>query len=313
VTPADFAWDSCFADTEYAVGIGIDPVTQTTGQGEAEGQIYSAQYLRLVDDARLGLLAGDNDDQTIRALFPNPCQIMVGGQQRVCRVEPSVLADQPLPLPLGLTDPTELRRAASGNYLIKWVLLTPAVWPEIAAGKNVSGQTLQPHPGGWLPNWVALKWNPESGKAEDNPQNGKILLRLRPKRVGQRRLAWRNAVRQAEQIKGRLVATLVPKPVNITGWSLPGQLANGAGNGGPKSTHLAVPAGAVYYFEADFAEGPDPARHARALLDALNWHGASPGTEIRNRRSGLLGEKGFGLGVCGTWTGLTQPPPHVTT
>jgi hypothetical protein len=57
-----------------------------------------------------------------------------------------------------------------------------------------------------------------------------------------------------------------------------------------------VPAGAVYYFACDSA------KDAAALASALNWHGETPGTTIRNRRSTLLGEKGFGLGVCGTWT-----------
>lgn len=62
---------------------------------------------------------------------------------------------------------------------------------------------------------------------------------------------------------------------------------------GAKSTHLAVPAGAVYYFEA---ADPD---HASKLAAALNWHGKDQ--TFVNRRSGLFGEKGFGLGVCGTW------------
>jgi hypothetical protein len=64
---------------------------------------------------------------------------------------------------------------------------------------------------------------------------------------------------------------------------------------GPRPTLLAVPAGAVYYFEAD-----SPADAAR-LAAALNWHGSTPGHVIVNRRSTLLGEKGYGLGVCGTW------------
>jgi CRISPR-associated protein Cmr3 len=63
-----------------------------------------------------------------------------------------------------------------------------------------------------------------------------------------------------------------------------------------KPTHLAVPAGSVYYFECRDPEA------ARVLAAALNWHGedTSP-TTIKNRRSTLMGEKGFGLGVCGTW------------
>jgi CRISPR-associated protein Cmr3 len=38
-----------------------------------------------------------------------------------------------------------------------------------------------------------------------------------------------------------------------------------------------------------------------ALAAALNWHGEFNGREIKNRRSTLLGEKGYGLGICGTW------------
>jgi len=82
-------------------------------------------------------------------------------------------------------------------------------------------------------------------------------------------------------------------------------LANDAdrAEGGAKSTHLAVPAGAVYYFEADSAEA------AAQLAAALNWHGAdTQPTTLRNRRSTLLGEKGFGLGVCGTWQ-FYRPDP----
>ena len=87
---------------------------------------------------------------------------------------------------------------------------------------------------------------------------------------------------------------MVPKPQIITGWAN----ANPAAErdvGGAKSVHLAVPAGAVYYFNAATEE------EATALATALNWHGTSPGTKIQNRRSSLLGEKGYGLGVCGRW------------
>jgi hypothetical protein len=45
------------------------------------------------------------------------------------------------------------------------------------------------------------------------------------------------------------------------------------------------------------------------LVAALNWHGDSPGTEIRNRCSTLMGEKGFGLGVCGSWSFHNAPKP----
>jgi hypothetical protein len=79
----------------------------------------------------------------------------------------------------------------------------------------------------------------------------------------------------------------------VTGWAIPSE--DNPNDHGAKSTHLAVPAGAVYYFEADSAE------EAVRLASALNWHGDTPGGQIKNRRSTLLGEKGLGLGVCGTW------------
>lgn len=314
-----FADDSDFADTESTVGITIDPATQTAGQGEAEGRMYSAQYLRLLENVRLGLLAGDatTTGETVEKLFPGKGQIIVGGQQRVCHVEATRVAeDEALPLPRGISDPSKLEILPGTNrLLVKWVLLTPAVWPEITAGKTAKGTELNPHPGGWLPNWIFLKWNPENNKVQpDHPDNGLVLLRVRPERSqGRHRREWRASVQAADPIPARLVAALVPKPIVITGWSLAGQTSEDSAGavGGAKSTHLAVPAGAVYYFEVEVAAGDDPLLHARNLLAALNWHGASEGKEIKNRRSTLLGEKGFGLGVCGTWKPLTEPPSHI--
>lgn len=99
-------------------------------------------------------------------------------------------------------------------------------------------------------------------------------------------------------LAARLVAAIVPKPIPVTGWALPNE--SDRAEGGAKPTHLAVPAGAVYYFQAepDLKGGPG---NAAALASALNWHGTTEGTDIKNRRSTLMGEKGFGLGVCGTW------------
>jgi hypothetical protein len=90
-----------------------------------------------------------------------------------------------------------------------------------------------------------------------------------------------------------------------------GQADQGQGqtSPGPSSTLLAVPAGAVYYFEAETES--DAAR----LANILNWHGRSDapdfGRTIKNRRSTLLGEKGFGLGVCGTWDFFPEAAEHL--
>ncbi len=284
---AQFLSDEEIADREQQIGIAIDPATGTTGQGDAAGKIYSAHYLRLREGFRLGLFAQamdkvDGDPATKRDLIRElldgqPGQIVVGGQQRICSASRSDVREA-LPLPRGLSAAAQFHPLSRGKFAVKWVLLTPALWPEM------KGEGIQPHPGGWLPNWIC-------------PRAGRVLLKGgdTARQPGEGRERWRHRVRTGmSAISARLVAAIVPKPIPVTGWAL----ANGTdrGEGGAKSTHLAVPAGAVYYFEADSAE------QAVALANALNWHGTSPGTEIKNRRSTLLGEKGYGLGVCGTWS-----------
>jgi hypothetical protein len=284
--------DSNFADTEHAIGIAIDPATDTTGQGDAAGKIYSAHYLRLRDGWQLGVLAKAEDKEfqhpqhgndLVKALLNGGGhQIIVGGQQRLCTAELQPACGR-LPLPLGKTDGFT---AHNGRVLVKWVLLSPAVWPEIQPEPD---NHITAQPGGWLPNWVA-------------PDTGAVLLKAgdTARQAGEGREAWRKRVRQMSPISARLVAALLPKPIVVTGWAL-GDEAIGE-MPGAQSTHLAVPAGAVYHFETEKDED------ARNLAAALNWHGGTNGTEIKNRRSTLLGEKGFGLGVCGTWQFLGETP-----
>lgn len=109
---------------------------------------------------------------------------------------------------------------------------------------------------------------------------------------------WRHRVRDLDQLDCRLVAARLPKPIVLSGWSerlhllKDGQVTER----GPRPALLAASAGAVYYFEG---------KDAPALADALSWHGSKvhnpSGDRIINRRSTLMGEKGYGLGVCGTW------------
>ncbi len=125
---------------------------------------------------------------------------------------------------------------------------------------------------GWRPDWV-------------HSETGRVLLRELPDRSRfPTRKAWREAARErAAPIGAALVAARIPKPIPASGWKLD---VAGAQPGGPKPTRLLVPAGAVYYFECD-----EPAA-AASLVRAL--HGKV--------KSSHLGEKGFGLGVCGTWS-----------
>ncbi len=309
-----YADDELFA-REWHTGIAIDPATGTTGHGEAAGKIYAAQYLRLRDGVTLGIHAampmknGRPGElvERITELFPANRTLIVGGQQRVCQVEEIKQTGQPVPLDklLPVSPPVS-------GHRVKWVLLTPAVFPAIKENRD---KGINDHPGGWLPNWVAPKDNYRvlQGDQVVEVEKGRVLLKAEPPRQpGESRDAWRRRVRQAPFLDCRLVAARIPKSIVLTGWTERLHLkeqeqdANGESlKHGPRPTLLAVPAGAVYYFE-----GPDAPR----LAEALSWHGALPdrsdpshpsapsvATTIRNRRSTLLGEKGFGLGVCGTW------------
>jgi hypothetical protein len=107
-------------------------------------------------------------------------------------------------------------------------------------------------------------------------------------------------VQAGEAIEARLVAALVPKPIAVTGWALPNEVTGE--EGGAQSTHMGVAAGSIYYFETGSMQ------EALKLAAVLNWHGEGDGATVINRRSTLLGEKGFGLGVCGTWSYFPDIP-----
>jgi len=252
---------------EWMTGIGIDPETQTQ-DGE---RIYSAEYLRLRENVAAGFFAtlptkqnGGKAAECIGHLFAGDQAILIGGQQRACTVREDSAAPDSL-LPVGTT--------ITGCH-VKWILLAPAIFPSIAA-----------HPGGWLPTWI----DAATGQVQllDGPGKNK---------------AKRSGLPEGKPISARLVAACIPKPKPISGWSERLDAAKDAGapdNRGPRATQLAVPSGAVYYFEASSPEA------AKSLAAALNWHGPTPGPAILNRRSTLLGEKGLGLGVCAPWTPAT--------
>lgn len=260
--------DAEFATAEHSYGIGL---SQDTGSVE-EGKFYSASYLRLKSGWKIGVAATAPDkdfrdsaggcDLVSTLINEESGNILVGGQQRVCSVKRDHTVGERLPLPLGINEGFSEHE---GKYLLKWVLLTPAIFPKI-----------NEHKGGWLPSWV-------------EQLSGDVMLLDGPGANAARR----RRVTPGKRIKARLVAAAIGKSIPVTGWALP----NGTDRleGGAKSTHMAVPAGAVYYFECDDMDT------ARALAIALNWHGDTAGREILNRRSTLMGEKGFGLGVCGAW------------
>ena len=282
--PGHFLPDSAFGlgphEAEHRYGIARDHERQSV----IEGAFYSAHFLRLKPRASLGILAGGigADADALGRLFPQGADcIVVGGESRPCRAEYHACPDAVLPV--GLREDFPEHPDRKGAYLVKWVLLTPSIWP----ARPDDG-----HCGGWLPSWVKAR---DDRRAPECPP-GQVLLRQpldsRPVRRsgGVRKSAWRGQ----PMIHARLVAAIHGKPHAVTGWTL-GDQASGEASGA-QSLHLAVPAGAVYYFEAASRDA------ATQLADALNWHGSDlTGTTIRNRRTELCGEKGFGLGVCAGW------------
>lgn len=144
-------------------------------------------------------------------------------------------------------------------------------------------------PAGKLVKWTLLSpacfhagWRP--GFVDDS---GNVLLKEMPARErGESREDWRKRCKNGAGIKARLVAARIPKPVVVSGWKL-GDANSGDidAGGAPKATKLLVPAGAVFYFECESED--DAARLYRSL------HGRV--------KSDVLGEKGFGLGVCSAW------------
>ncbi len=227
-------------DEEHRIGVAINPDTHTA----AEGKLYAAEHLRLCDGVKLRFALSDpprhkptNPDEKI-GLADTVLQL--GGEQRFGRLNP---ASSELSLP----------SAAVSGTLIKWVLLTPAIFLH-----------------GWRPGWI------------DGQGNVKLRAVDKSKRAERRRSRYSDANWKYDESKddavpiaAKLVAACVGKPQVVGGW-----------DSQPKPTHLAVPSGSVYYFEA----GND--LEAQELAKVLQGR----------CRSDFFGEKGLGLGVCGTWS-----------
>ncbi|CAN5360014.1 hypothetical protein BH23VER1_BH23VER1_27100 [soil metagenome] len=264
---ATFDYSHLYA-AEHTTGIGID---NKTGTQDGE-RIYSAEYLRLRENASIGLAAtlptADGSGDGLCELFPAAGgRIVAGGQQRVCHVSPLSGTR--------LSDILPASAAVTGTR-VRWQLLTPALFPALAANP---GKKIPSHPGGWLPSWVA-------------PDSGMVMLPALPptqlaRQPDERRTTWRKRVASSPKLDCHLVAASIGKATVLTGWS--DHLADSSG---AKSTRLAVPAGSSYFFE-----GPD----APLLAELLAWDGGGEGAPLQ-RRSSALGEKGLGLGVCGPWS-----------
>lgn len=232
-----------------------------------KGTFYSYTALRFKPEWHMGSWVsasekdGDGRRDVVQELFRQENRIVVGGQQRLCTATLSPAGELPLP------PAPELQADSDGKVRVKWVLISPAIWSR-------HGE----HPGGWLPSWV-------------DAATGAVMLQGgdRSRHPGERRTEWRARLQaQGQSIAARLVAAVTGKPITITGYATAGRPDQATG---PKSTHAAAPAGSVYYFECDSI----PA--AEALCHALHC----TSTPRLTRRSELLGEQGYGLGLCAAW------------
>jgi hypothetical protein len=168
----------------------------------------------------------------------------------------------------------------AGNR-VKWLLLSPAVFPGARSPADSVRSVLS---GSWLPDWIC-------------PDTGRVLLRNGDTRRGHRsREDWRRHIRQLKPFECRLVGISLPEMFEVGGWTNYRHrvIEEPTLRPGPRARWQAVPAGTVYYFEG--ADAPQ-------LAEALAWHGQAGQNpnRIQHRRSTLLGEQGFGLGVCGPW------------
>lgn len=208
--------------SEARPGVGIDPETHAN----EESLFYQAEYLRLREGVSLALAAEANVGRngTTRSLLgelvpdTEAGHLILGGQRGTARIEATggeleARLERCLPPP-----------EATGK-LIKWVLLTPALFDA-----------------GWRPDWVG-----EDGGVQ-------LLARLDRSDFPTRK-AWREAMKARQddlRIGARLVAARVPKPVVASGWKLAKEADHAGGKAKP--TRLLVPAGSVYYFECDDAD-----------------------------------------------------------
>lgn len=263
-------------DAERNIGVAINPETGTA----REHQLYQAEYLRLAKGVSMACLAScdiktkntaGNVDILGKYLACNH-EMVMGGQQGVVAIS----QNGSLKLP---SIKCPIQENQSTPVYVRWTLLSPAIFPEIPQDLD---KGVQGNKGGWLPSWI-------------DASSGQVLLRTAPKRLPreshENRNAWRQRC-QGERLEGvTLVGARIDKPIYFSGWKTARQ-----DDDAPKQTYAAVPAGSVYLFRCETAKA------AIALWQVLN--AVDDNGTIANRRSGVFGEKGFGLGVCSLFKGI---------
>jgi CRISPR type III-B/RAMP module-associated protein Cmr3 len=253
-------------DTEHRIGVALEDRTHTS----TEGQLYAAEHLRLRPGVKLRFAVSDRPEHKSRSADERGITIaelakaivLLGGEQRFGQ---AMRADVALRLP----------SAEITGTLVKWVLLTPAIFLH-----------------GWRPGWVD-----EAGRVRLRVVDKEARRELRRRRRDDVNWQYREEddplARNSESAIGAtLVAACLGKPQAVGGWELLHETDDAQGNrrvtGGGKPTFLAVPSGSVFYFRCDSRD------------DAVKLATALQGPNGRCR-SDFFGEKGMGLGVCGIW------------
>lgn len=198
--PTDELWRA-----EHRIGVQIDPGSFAA----AEGQLFAGSFMRSDEKTRIFFDADLRDSAAATngegGALETIHWLLLGGEQRIARLHPEktdlLQAMRRPPVPT----------QGDGPVLLKWVLITPAIFAH-----------------GSLPGWCSHP----AGKPDGLPI-GRV-------RLGASRRKVNNASAAPLPGKAALASWCLGRPQTVTGWDNMEQQA--------KPTQLAVPAGSVFYF-----------------------------------------------------------------
>ncbi len=176
-TPTECLWQP-----EHRIGVQIDPGSFAA----ARGQLYVGSYLRPKPDVRFvaGTHLGDprgTEDQELRSLP----WLLLGGEFRLARLWHQTETGQPLPDCFARLRQAPTAPPGEGPCLLKWVLITPAIFAH-----------------GSLPGWC---WNETDGRP-----------------AGEVRLAASKRKPKHESLPGRaqLISWCIGRPRTVSGFDV---------------------------------------------------------------------------------------------
>lgn len=196
--PTDDLWQA-----EHRIGLALDPERAAA----EDGKLFAGSYLRMSDGVRFCFQADLRDQKA--ALNGEGSKLtaldwlLLGGDRRLARLHQA--ADDPF---AKLRTPPVLPDGKDGPTLLKWSLITPAIFVH-----------------GSLPGWCAHP----ADKPDELP-------------IGQVRLGASKRKASSENLPGKaaLISWCLGRPQTVTGWDMLEDQA--------KPTQLAVPSGSVFYF-----------------------------------------------------------------